>query len=365
MNMADLDYELPESLIAQTPIEPRDAARLLVLDRKSGQIEHRIFREIGEYLQPGDLLILNQTRVIPARLYARKPTGGRVELLLLRRCDDLTWEALVGGKGLRIASRIKVEDGPEAEIIALLNGAGRVVRFSEPIEPYFPQIGHVPLPPYIHEPLTDPERYQTVYARVPGSAAAPTAGLHFTPRLLEELQSSGVRLAYVTLHIGLDTFAPVTEEDPRQHKIHTEWCELPEETAAMINQTRQAGRRILAVGTTSVRTLESAAVASDLPPLPPFAAPDAEALPCFPGENTSPGIETPLRPFRGNTSLYILPGYRFRLVEGLITNFHLPRSTLILLVSAFAGRQRILDAYRLAVRERYRFYSFGDAMLIL
>ncbi|MEW5940527.1 MAG: tRNA preQ1(34) S-adenosylmethionine ribosyltransferase-isomerase QueA [Chloroflexota bacterium] len=337
MQTSDFDYDLPESSIAQTPFEPRDSSRLLVLDRATGGIQHRLFRDIGRILQSGDLLVLNQTRVIPARLFARKPTGGRVELLLLRRRDLLTWESLVGGKGLRVASKVKVEDGPQAEIVEILNGSERLIRFSEPIEPYFPKVGHVPLPPYIHETLTDPERYQTVYAREPGSAAAPTAGLHFTPRLLDELQASGVKLAYVTLHVGLDTFAPVTESNPEEHKIHTEWCELPQETADAINETKQNGGRIVAVGTTSVRTLESAAnVGRD-------------------------GIP----PYSGPTSIYILPGFKFKIVDAMITNFHLPKSTLIMLVSAFAGREKILETYQVAIREGYRFYSFGDAMLIL
>src|ERR1041384_3966002 len=258
MKTSDFDYTLPEASIAQTPAEPRDSSRLLVLHRNTGQIEHRTFRDIGDYLREGDLLVLNQTRVIPARIYARKETGGRVELLLLRRRDKLTWEALVGGKGLRIGRSVQIEDGPKADIIQLLDGSERLVRFSEPIEPYFSKVGNVPLPPYIHEKLSDPERYQTVYAREPGSAAAPTAGLHFTPRLLEKLQVKGVKIAYVTLHVGLDTFAPVTEDNPEEHVIHTEWCELPQETADLINQTRQEGRRVVAVGTTSVRTLETA-----------------------------------------------------------------------------------------------------------
>ncbi len=351
MKTSDFDYDLPPEFIAQTPAEPRDSSRLLVLKRDTGTLEHAIFRDIGRYLRPGDLLVLNQTRVIPARLYARKPTGGRVELLLLRKRDDRTWEALVGGKGLRVASKIKVEDGPEAEILAILNGAERLVRFSEPVEPYFPKIGHVPLPPYIHAELKDPERYQTVYARQPGSAAAPTAGLHFTPRLLDELQGQGVRLGWVTLHVGLDTFAPVTEADPAAHKIHTEWCELPPETADLINQTRAQGGRVIAVGTTSVRTLESAA-----------------ALTVNGGRLTDDIVHRPrstVQPFAGPTSLYILPGYRFKVVDAMITNFHLPKSTLIMLVSAFAGRETILNAYEVAKREGYRFYSFGDAMLIL
>lgn len=340
MNTSDFDYDLPPESIAQTPLEPRDSSRLLVLRRDTGTLEHRIFREIREYLKPNDLLVLNQTRVIPARIYARKPTGGRVELLLLRRRDDLTWEALVGGKGLRVGSKVKVEDGPEGEILEILNGAERLVHFAEPIEPYFPKVGHVPLPPYIHTPLADPERYQTVYARAPGSAAAPTAGLHFTPRLLDELQAQGIRLAWVTLHVGLDTFAPVTEDDPAAHKIHTEWCELPAETAEAVNQTRAAGGRVIAVGTTSVRTLESAASLTT--------------------EHCSL-----LTAFTGPTSLYILPGYRFKVVDAMVTNFHLPKSTLLMLVSAFAGRETILRAYEVAKREGYRFYSFGDAMLIL
>lgn len=336
MKTSDFDYHLPESSIAQTPVEPRDSSRLLVLHRDTGELEHRLFRDVADYLNPGDLLVLNQTRVIPARIFARKETGGRVELLLLRRRDTLTWEALVGGKGLRVGKRVKVEEGPTAEILEILEGSERLVRFSEPIEPYFPKVGHVPLPPYIHEKLNDPDRYQTVYAREPGSAAAPTAGLHFTPRLLEELQVKGVRIAYVTLHVGLDTFAPVNEEDPEEHRIHTEWCELPQETADLINQTRAAGRRVIAVGTTSVRTLETAA-----------------------------NYQLPVASFTGPTSLYILPGYQFKVVDVMITNFHLPKSTLLMLVSAFAGREKILETYGTAVQEGYRFYSFGDAMLIL
>ena len=345
MKTSDFDYNLPASSIAQTPAEPRDSSRLLVLHRATGKIEYRIFREIGDYFREGDLLVLNQTRVIPARIYARKETGGRVELLLLRRRDELTWEALVGGKGLRVGKKINVEDGPQAEVVELLDGSERLIKFSEPIEPYFSKVGHVPLPPYIHETLRDPERYQTVYAREPGSAAAPTAGLHFTPRLLEELQGKGVKIAYVTLHVGLDTFAPVMEENPQEHKIHTEWCELPQKTADLIHETRQAGGRVIAVGTTSVRTLESAANLQS-----PTLAPHASA-----------GVSS----FIGPTSLYILPGYEFKVVDAMITNFHLPKSTLLMLVSAFAGRETILETYETAIREGYRFYSFGDAMLIL
>jgi S-adenosylmethionine:tRNA ribosyltransferase-isomerase len=259
-----------------------------------------------------------------------------VELLLLRRRDELTWEALVGGKGLRVGKLVDVEDGPQVEIIEILDGSERVIQFSEPIEPYFSRVGNVPLPPYIHEKLNDPERYQTVYAREPGSAAAPTAGLHFTSELLNRLRAKGVKVGYVTLHVGLDTFAPVTEENPQEHKIHSEWCELPQETADLINETKQNGGRVVAVGTTSVRTLESATV----------------------GQN---GILS----YLGATSVFILPGYEFKVVDAMITNFHLPRSTLIMLVSAFAGRERVLETYEVAIREGYRFYSFGDAMLIL
>lgn len=354
MKTSDFDYNLPESSIAQTPVEPRDSSRLLVLHRASGKIEHRIFRDVGDYLRAGDLLVLNQTRVIPARIYARKETGGRVELLLLRRRDELTWEALVGGKGLRVGKKMFLESGDssrretekrptsgdvgvQAEIIELLNGSERLIKFTEPIEPYFSKVGNVPLPPYIHEKLSDPERYQTVYAREPGSAAAPTAGLHFTPRLLEELQALGVKVAYVTLHVGLDTFAPVTEDNPQEHIIHSEWCELPQETAALINETKQAGGRVVAVGTTSVRTLESAGQA------------ERDAV----------------SPYAGSTSLFILPGYEFKVIDVMITNFHLPKSTLLMLVSAFAGRETILKTYETAIQEGYHFYSFGDAMIIL
>ena len=337
MRTSDFDYDLPPEYIAQTPIEPRDASRLLVLDRKRGRIEHAIFRELGRFLKAGDLLVLNETRVIPARLFARKvPGGGRAELLLLRRQDEHTWETMVGGKGLTAGKRLQVDSGPLAEVIAVLDGPRRMVRFAEPIEPFLPAAGHVPLPPYIHTPLGDPGRYQTVFARQPGSAAAPTAGLHFTEELLAELCDQGINFAIVTLHVGLDTFAPVDEADPRQHAIHSEWCQLTPEAAAAINGARRAGGRIVAVGTTSVRVLESAAL---------------------PGEV--------VRPFEGPTNLFILPGYVFRAVDALITNFHLPRSTLIMLVSAFAGRETILGAYDVAKQQGYRFYSFGDGMMII
>jgi len=340
LKTTDFDYDLPPDRIAQTPVEPRDAARLLVLNRESGEIEHATFRDLGNYLHAGDLLVLNETRVIPARLYARKiPTGGRVELLLLRRQDELTWEVLGGGQGLNAGRRLQIEGGPKAQVEVVLDGPHRLVRFAQAIEAYLPQAGHVPLPPYIHEPLKDPERYQTVYARQPGSAAAPTAGLHFTPDLIQGLQSQGVRFTNLILHVGLDTFAPVQEDDPRQHTIHTEWCQVSPEAARQINLTKQTGGRVIAVGTTSVRTLESAA------------------------RRSPPGRV--VADFEGPTDLYILPGFKFQATQALVTNFHLPRSTLIMLVSAFAGRQTILRAYHTAIVEGYCFYSFGDAMLIL
>jgi S-adenosylmethionine:tRNA ribosyltransferase-isomerase len=337
---SSFDYLLPEELIAQTPVEPRDRARLMVLDRDSGQIHHAIFRDLRSYLNPGDLLVLNETRVIPARLFANKiPGGGRAELLLLNRKDARTWEVLIGGKGLREGVQVQVQGGPQAEVIMELEGALRLIRFFEPIDPYLENAGHMPLPPYIHVPLSDRERYQTVYARSPGSAAAPTAGLHFTPGLIQELSESGIRMATLTLHVGLDTFVPVSEASPEEHPIHTEWCKLDANAAELVNQTQQEGGRTIAVGTTSVRTLETAAA-------------QAES-----GEKVSP--------YEGPTSLFILPGYRFKAVDAMITNFHLPRSTLIMLVSAFAGRKLTLHAYETAKQEGYRFYSFGDAMLIL
>lgn len=339
MKTSDFDYFLPQERIAQTPVEPRHASRLLVLDRQCEQLTHTTFWQISDYLRPGDLLVINQTRVIPARVFARKDTGGKVELLLLRRQDEVSWEVLVGGKGMVAGRRVQVDDGPQAEVVEVLDGSRRLLRFDEPVEDYLPKIGQMPLPPYIHTRLSDPERYQTVYATEPGSAAAPTAGLHFTPELMERLQAQGVEFANVTLHVGLDTFAPVTEEDPETHQIHTEWCEVTAEAAQKINAARQRGGRIVAVGTTSVRTLESAA------------------------RHAKSGQV--VGAFTGPTNLFILPGYTFKAVDVLITNFHLPRSTLIMLVSAFAGREPILSAYQTAVDEGYRFFSFGDAMLIL
>lgn len=340
MKTSDFDYDLPQEFIAQTPIEPRDASRLMILDRSKNQVEDSQFCDLGGYLGPNDILVLNQTRVIPARLIGRKiPGGGKVEILLLRRYGDQVWEGMVGGKGLVPGKQIQLDDGPLAEVTEDLGGPRRVLLFAEPLTPYLGQIGNVPLPPYIHAKLEEPERYQTVFSKHPGSAAAPTAGLHFTPELMERLMEQGVNFATVTLHVGLDTFAPVTEGDPREHKIHTEWCRLSSETANAINAAHQAGGRVIAVGTTSARTLESA----------------------------TQGTESPKRvsPFEGSTDIFILPGHEFKAVDAIITNFHLPRSTLIMMISAFAGRERIMAAYETAKAQKYRFFSFGDAMLIL
>lgn len=339
MKTDDFFYNLPPERIAQRPIEPRDRSRLMVIDRTKDVLVHGVFNQLGDYLQPGDLLVLNQTRVIPARLYAHKPTGGKVEILLLRRQDSLTWEALIGGKKVRIGTRLAIDGAPGLEVVEQLDGSRRLVKFDAPIDTALDAVGQMPLPPYIHERLQNPERYQTVFAKTPGSAAAPTAGLHFTQELIALLEARGVRFARVTLHVGLDTFAPVNEENPQEHIIHTEWCELTDETAQLINQTHQAGGRVIAVGTTSVRTLESAA------------------------RNAAAGqiVGT----YSGATDLFILPGYTFRVVDAMITNFHLPRSTLLMLVSAFAGREKMLAAYQEAVQLEYRFFSFGDAMLIV
>jgi S-adenosylmethionine:tRNA ribosyltransferase-isomerase len=368
MNISEFDYTLPSELIAQTPAEPRDSSRLLVVHRATGEIEHRVFREIGDYLRPGDLLVANQSRVLPARLRGVKAeTGGQVEVLLLAVRGDLGpdhWEALVRpGKRLREGQRLVFGDGAlSAEIIARTPAGGRVVRLSTPdgdVPAALGRLGTMPLPPYIHAPLRDAERYQTVYSRTPGSAAAPTAGLHFTPELLAALEGRGIAVAFVTLHIGLDTFRPIEEDDLTTHQMHSEEIELDAETAARVNATRAAGGRVVAVGTTSVRVLESAAALAAGQPL---SAPGTESAPPLPIEA---GEAPVVVPFRGRTSLFITPGHQFRAVDVMLTNFHLPRSTLVVLVSAFAGRELILRAYAEAVAERYRFYSFGDAMLIL
>ncbi len=340
MKTSDFNYHLPKQYIAQNPLDPRDSSRLMVYDRKKGQIEHLHFYNLVNKLHRGDLLILNRTRVIQARLFGKKiPTGGKAELLLLRENETGLWEALVGGKGIKPGIKIQLVNGPELMVEKDLGGPLRQVRFAEPVSAFLDEIGQVPLPPYIHEKLKDPERYQTVFARDQGSAAAPTAGLHFTPDLLAKVREMGVKTAEVILHIGLDTFAPVQEEDPEDHLIHKEWCQLSQTTADVINQTRKSGGRVIAVGTTCVRTLETAARLSE--------------------------VEGEIASFEGSTDLFILPGYDFQVVDGLLTNFHLPESTLIMLVSAFCGREKILDLYRMAMDQGYRFYSFGDAMLLL
>jgi S-adenosylmethionine:tRNA ribosyltransferase-isomerase len=350
----DFDYDLAPERIAQTPVEPRDASQMMVIHRDTERIEHRIFSDIGEYLQPGDLLILNQTRVIPARLFGRKAgTGGKVELLLLNRRDDYTWEALVRGKKLRPGTRVELYPPKNeehhtvitAELVAETESGGRRVRFDQSIEPLLDELGTVPLPPYINVPLADPERYQTVYGRIEGSVAASTAGLHFTPELLVGLRQMGVGMAFITLHIGLDTFRPVKEERVEEHQIHTEWYELTAPVAEQINRAKLEGRRVIAVGTTVVRALESAAGGC---------APEGEAC-----------SWRAVSAYAGPTDLFIYPGYRFRVIDAMVTNFHLPRSTLLMLVSAFAGRDLISRAYQEAIRQDYRFFSFGDAMLLL
>jgi S-adenosylmethionine:tRNA ribosyltransferase-isomerase len=359
MRIQDFDYTLPPELIAQTPVEPRDTSRLLVLHRDSGRIEHRHFYELGEYLRPGDLLVANESRVLPARLLGHKlGTGGKVEVLLLRPLpqpeeeggDPATWEALVS-PGRRIHDGTMLgfgdpEHGPylEAEVVARTDLGGRIVRFKQAPRPFLNALGQMPLPPYIHEKLTDPDRYQTVYARTEGSAAAPTAGLHFTQRLIDELKAGGVEFATVTLHVGLDTFRPVHEEHVEDHAMHREWYHLPAVAAHAINAARERGGRVVAVGTTSVRVLETVVRQQGL---------------------TLSDRTRPVEPAEGWSDLYITPGAAFGLVDVMITNFHLPRTTLLMLVSAFAGTDLIKQAYQAAIRERYRFYSFGDSMLIL
>lgn len=363
LKISDFDYDLPPEFIAQTPIEPRDASRLLVVQRTSGSLTHRHFRDIGDYLRPGDLLIANQSRVIPARLLGqRAETGGAVEVLLLSERADLGrdyWETLVRpGRRLREGARILFNDATntpklQATVLQRTDAGGRVVHLSVPDQPsiqaatdpydlltvrhLIDELGRMPLPPYIHEQLNDPERYQTVYSRISGSAAAPTAGLHFTPHLLEQLRQQGVRIGFVTLHVGLDTFRPVEHEDVSEHKMHSEEIILDAPTAELINETRKAGGRVIAVGTTSVRVLESVASLHN----------------------------GPIAAYSGHTRLFITPGYQFKVVDAMITNFHLPRSTLLLLVSAFMGKGLMEQTYQEAIRERYRFFSFGDAMLLL
>ncbi len=355
--ISDFDYHLPPERIAQTPIEPRDHARMMVLHRDSGEMEHKHVYDLVDYLRPGDLLVLNDTRVIPARLLGQKETGGQAEVFLLKELEDGRWEALVKGKNLIPGKRVLIssEEGPAvtAFIDEDLGGPRRIVRFDQDITYLLDDLGEIPLPPYIHTQLDDPERYQTIYGRREGAVAAPTAGLHFTPDLLMDLRARGIQFAYVTLHVGLGTFQPVKEANALDHKMHSEWMELNAHTARLINDTRLAGGRIVAVGTTSVRVLETAAkIALGLEPSDP-APPN---LVC--------GWKT-VAAWTGETDLFIYPGHHFRAVDVMFTNFHLPKSTLLMLVSAFAGRETILQAYEEAIREGYRFFSFGDAMLIL
>lgn len=340
MDVKDFYYDLPEELIAQDPLEKRSNSRLMVLDKKSGDVTHRHFYDIKDYLMPGDCLVINNTRVIPARLIGeREKTGGKVELLLLKRKSDDVWETLVKpGKKAREGSRLSFGDGLlKAEVIDIVEEGNRLVRFEYQgiFEEILDQLGQMPLPPYITHQLQDKNRYQTVYAKYDGSAAAPTAGLHFTKELLQEIKEMGVSIAEVTLHVGLGTFRPVKVENVLEHHMHSEFFQISQEAADLINETKKSGHRVIAVGTTSTRTLESAA-----------------------DEN---GF---LREKSGWTEIFIYPGYQFKVIDGLITNFHLPESTLVMLVSALAGRDHIMEAYRQAVEQKYRFFSFGDAMLI-
>ena len=340
MKTSDFDFYLPEELIAQTPLKRRDSSRLLTLDKRTGETAHRHFYELPQLLRPGDCLVLNNSRVLPARLIGRRlPGGGACEVLLLTDRGDGLWECLVRpGRKLKPGAQVSFGEGRlTATVEAEVSGGNRLVRFHyqgiflEVLE----ELGKMPLPPYIKEELQDNERYQTVYSKINGSAAAPTAGLHFTPELLQQIQEMGVKLCYVTLHVGLGTFRPVKAEDISEHEMHSEYCVIPEETARTINETKRNGGRVICVGTTSCRTVES------------FAAEDGT-----------------LKESAGWTSIFIYPGYRFKVLDALVTNFHLPQSTLIMLVSALAGREHVLAAYEEAVKERYRFFSFGDAMFI-
>ena len=341
MKTSDFFYNLPEKLIAQTPLEPRDSSRLMVLHKDSDEIEHKHFYDIIDYLEPGDALIVNDSRVIPARIYGQKDdTGAKIEFLLLRQIDGNRWETLVKpGRKAKIGSRFTFGDGLlKAEVVEITDDGNRIVNLTcqeGNIYTTLDQIGQMPLPPYITEKLEDQERYQTVYSNELGSAAAPTAGLHFTNELLEKITAKGVNIGYVTLHVGLGTFRPVKVDDVTKHKMHSEHYEIPKETAELIKATKAAGKRVIAVGTTSCRTLESVASAGEI------------------------------KACEGFTDIFIYPGYQFKILDGLITNFHLPESTLIMLVSAFYGYDKTMKAYDIAVKEQYRFFSFGDAMIII
>ena len=340
MKTSDFYYDLPEELIAQDPLEDRSASRLMVLDKNTGKIQHHIFKEIVHYLNPGDCLVINDTKVIPARLYGTKVgTDAKIEVLLLKRKENNIWETLVKpGKKAKIGTRISFGDGLlMGEVVDIVEEGNRLIQFSYDgiFEEILDKLGQMPLPPYITHQLKDKNRYQTVYAKHNGSAAAPTAGLHFTPELLEEIKAKGVNIAHVTLHVGLGTFRPVKVEDVTQHHMHSEFYVVEEDQAALINETKKKGGKIISVGTTSLRTLESA--------------------------SSEEGI---LKAGSGWTDIFIYPGYRFKIVDRLITNFHLPESTLIMLVSALAGKEHIMEAYEEAVKDKYRFFSFGDAMFI-
>ena len=344
MLTSDYDYHLPPHLIAQTPVEPRDHARLMVMDRRSGEVSHHRFTDLPDMLTRGDLLVFNDSRVFPARLRGYlKRSGREVELLLLSRVEDNTWRALVKpGRRMRRGAEFVVTDESRSievggQVVEVEESGSRVVRFED--DANLKRVGVVPLPPYIHEALDDPERYQTIYARIEGSVAAPTAGLHFTQGLFDRLADAGVRKTFVTLHVGWDSFRPVQSDDPSEHRMHSERWSLPQAAADEINRTRSQGRRIVSVGTTAVRLLEHAAIA-----------------------NLNP--ETLVSAGSGWVDLFIAPGFEFKVVDGLVTNFHLPKSTLLMLVSAFAGTDKVLRAYRAATEEDYRFYSFGDGMLI-
>ncbi|MBQ7477458.1 MAG: tRNA preQ1(34) S-adenosylmethionine ribosyltransferase-isomerase QueA [Selenomonadaceae bacterium] len=337
MLLSDFDYDLPEELIAQTPIEPRNASRLMVLDPRKGTIRHEHFYDLGKFLEPGDTLIFNDTRVMPARLIGhREGTGGKVEIFLLRRIDATHWETLAKpGKKAQMGNVIEFGEELSCRITGHTDFGGRIVEFmfQGVFEEILDRLGETPLPPYIHEKLEDRERYQTVYNREEGSAAAPTAGLHFTKEQMGDLEKAGIRLGFVTLHVGLGTFRPVNVENIEEHVMHKEYYSISDETAELIRRTKAEGHRVVAVGTTSIRTLESAAS----------------------GKNEISGGN-------GWTDIFIYPGYEFKIVDAIVTNFHLPKSTLIMLISAFAGREFILNAYREAVEKKYRFFSFGDAM---
>ena len=338
MKTESFNYYLPPTQIAQTPIEPRHNSRLLVYDRSHSKISENIFRYLRSYLIPGDVLVINKTKVLPARIFGNKISGGRVEVLLLKERDDLIWEVLIRGKHILTGVQIQFNKDLMGTITEVLQRGKRVIKFSKQIQPFLADIGEMPLPPYIHEKLIDQDRYQTVYAENEGSAAAPTAGLHFTDELLSDLADYGIIFAEIVLHVGLDTFAPVTEDIVEDHAIHTEWCQISENEIQKINFARKENRRVIAVGTTSVRTLETA----------------------YRYKNT----DDTLQPFSQSTDIFIYPGYQFKVVDAMITNFHLPKSTLLMLVSAFMGLENIRDCYQYAIEKNFRFYSFGDAMFI-